>query len=347
MNNEKILDISWGTILKVFIVILSLYILYQIRDILILFIFALIISILFTPAIDFLNKFRIPRALAVIFIYLGVFGIISLSIYLIIPLFINEMHKFVDILPYYFDKIAPPLRGLGIEAFKGVESFIMLLGRTLEEMAATIFSTIFVIFGGIFATVFVLTVAIFLSLEKKGIEKALLLLSPKKYEIYVSSLWSRCQNKVSGWFLSRILGSIFIGVVCFFAFYLLDIRYPFSLALMAGILNFIPWIGPFISGTIIFIVIALQNFFQAIFILIIFTLIQQVENNIIMPILAKKFVGLSPVLVLLAMTIGGTLWGFLGAILAIPLAGILFEFFKEYLSHKKVKESKSSSLMLR
>ena len=78
---------------------------------------------------------------------------------------------------------------------------------------------------------------------------------------------------------------------------------------------------------------------QAIFILIIFILIQQVENNIITPILAKKFIGLSPVLVLLALAIGGTLWGFLGAILAIPLAGILFEFLKDYLKKRKKDEA--------
>ncbi|MCL0056700.1 AI-2E family transporter [Dehalococcoidia bacterium] len=339
MTSEKILDISWGTIFKVFVVVLCLYILYQVRDILILFIFALIISILFTPVIDFLTKLRIPRVLAVVFVYLGFFGIISILIYLVIPLFIDEIHRFSQVLPYYFDKIVPPLRGLGVEAFKGFEDFIALFGKTLEEMAATIFGALFAVFGGIFATIFVLTIAIFLSLEEKGMEKTLSLLSPKKYEVYVSSLWSRCQSKVSGWFFSRILGCLFVGVVCFFAFYLIDIKYPFSLGLMAGILNFIPIIGPLISGAVIFIVVALENLFQAIFILIIFILIQQVENNIITPVLAKKFIGLSPVLVLLALAIGGTLWGFLGAILAIPLAGILFEFFKEFLQKQKKKEA--------
>lgn len=341
MNGERVLDISWGTILKIFIAVLCFYILYQVRDILVLFIFALIISVLFNPSIDFLNKFKIPRVLAVIFVYLGFFGIISLLIYLIIPLFINEIQYLSQILPQYFEKIAPPLRGLGIEAFKDLESFIALFGRTLEEMAANIFSALFAVFGGILSTVFVLTTAIFLSLEEKGTGKALSLMFPKKYEAYILSLWSRCQSKVSAWFLSRILGCLFVGLACYIAFLLFNVQYPFSLGLLAAALNFIPIVGPIITGVIIFILVALDDMLRAIFVLIVFILIQQVEGSIVLPALAKKFVGLSPVLVIIALSIGGTLWGFLGAILAIPLAGILFEFFKEFLQEKREEKEKT------
>jgi len=335
MNNDKILDISWGAVLKIFIATLCLYIIYQVRDILVLFIFALIISVLFNPVIDFLNKLKVPRVLAVIFVYLGFFGIISLSVYLIVPLFINEIQNFSQFLPRYFEKIAPPLRGLGVEAFGDLESFIALFGKTLEEMAANIFNALFAVFGGIFSTVFVLTIAIFLSLEEKGVEKSLSLLFSKKYEAYILSLWSRCQSKVSGWFLSRILGCLFVGLACYIAFLLFKVSYPFSLGLLAAALNFIPIVGPIIAGIIIFVIISLENMLRAIFVLIIFILIQQVENNIVLPALAKKFIGLSPVLVLVALAIGGTLWGFLGAILAVPLAGILFEFFREFLQKKR------------
>jgi len=339
MNNEKILDISWGTILKIALAVIFFYILYQVRDILILFIFALIISILFTPIIDFLNRIKVPRVLAVILVYLGFFITTSLLVYFIIPLFINEIQSFVRVLPHYFDQIAPPLRGLGIEALRGFEDFIMVLGRTLEEMAATIFGAVFVLFGGIFAAIFVLTIAIFISLEERGIEKTLSLLFPKKYEGYVLSLWTKCQNKVNAWFFSRILGSLFVGVLSYAVLLFFEVRYSFSLGLLTGILNFVPTIGPIIATMIIFVIIALTNMMQAIFVVVIFTLIQQIENNIILPILTRKFIGLSPVLVLLALAIGGVLWGFLGAILAVPLLGILFEFFKEFLQKRREEEA--------
>lgn len=339
MNNEKLLDISWATILKVSIAIICLYTLFLIRDILIWFIFALIISILFNPAIDFFQKKRIPRIITIAFIYFfGIFGILGLLTYLASHLLIAELDTLIQNIPYfpyYFEKIAPYMGEFGIKAFESPEAFM----ATLREMAADIFGVIFAIFGGVMATIFILSIAAFLSLEEKAAEKVISVLCPKKYEAYSLSLWSRCQSKISGWFLSRVLACLFVGAACYFSFLLLDVSHPFSLGLMAGIFNFIPIAGPIISGAIIFIVVALENLFQAVFILIIFILIQQVENNVLMPILTKKFVDLPPALVLVSLAVGGALWGFLGAILAIPLAGILFEFSREFLKRRKEEQA--------
>lgn len=335
MSNEKLLDISWETIFKIFITVLSFYILYLIRDVLVFFIFALIISVLFSPIIDFLQRRKISRALAVIFTYLFVFGLITALVYLTIPVFISEIKNFLQILPQYFEEIAPPLKGIGIQAFESLESFINLVNQALVKVAANIFNALFAIFGGILSTVFILSIAIFLSLEERPIEKTLSLLFPKKYEAYVLELWQRCQMKVSSWFLSTILGCFFVGLSSYLAFSLLNIKYPFSLGLLAGILDFIPIVGPIFTAVFIFIIVSLDNLLKAIFVLIVFTLIQQIENNIVLPLLIKKFVGLSPVLVLLALTIGGKLWGILGAILTLPLAGILFEFTRDFLKKRK------------
>lgn len=335
MNNEKTLDISWSTLLKIALLVLIFYIFYQIQHILIWFVFAVIISILFEPAVEFLRKLKIPRTLGVCFVYAAFFGILILIIYFTIPLFISEIKQFSQLLPQYFEKISPPLRGLGVKAFEDINTFIDVIGDALEKIIANIFNVLFVIFGGILATIFILTSAIFLSLEEKGIEKGLTLLFPKKYESYLLSIWERCQKRVSGWFLTRIIACLFVGIVSFIAFLLFNTPYPFTLGLLAGGLNFVPIVGPVITGILLFIIIAVENVSKAIFVLITFILIQQVENNILTPFLSKKFLGLSPVLVLMALVVGGMLFGFLGAILAIPLAGILFEFFKEFLEKKK------------
>lgn len=335
MNSERMLDISWTSILKVGIAALSFYILYLVRDILIWFIFALILSILFNPVIDFLQKRRIPRVISVILIYVGIFGIISILIYLTAPLFIFEIHKFSQLFPEYFEKVSPPLKALGVRAFEDIESFLGLINQSLEAMAANILSAVFVIFGGIFSTIFVLTIAIFLSLEEKAVERTLSLLFPKKYEAYVFSLWQRSQKKVIGWFLTRVLASLFVGGVSYFAFLIFNTKYPFSMGLLAGALNFIPIIGPIVTGFLIFILVSLESTLRAIFVLIAFILIQQIENNILTPILSKKFVDIPPVLVLVSLVIGAKLLGFLGALLAIPLAGILFEFLRDFLKTRK------------
>lgn len=337
MEQEKILDISWKTILKISLIIVCFYILYLIRDIIIWFIFALIISVLFNPAIDFLQKRKIPRFLGVVFIYIGILGLLSFLIYLVVPLFTSEIQTFLESFPQYFEKISPFLRGLGFQAFENIESFLKALGKTLEGMADNIFSVLFAIFGGVFSSLFVIISAIFLSLEEKAIEKALILLFPKKYESYVLTLWGKCQKKVSGWFGSRILACLFVGVVSYIVFLLFNVKYPFTLALFAGVFNFIPYVGPLLTGVVLFLIVFPSEPAKATFVLIAFALIQQIENSILSPILMKKLVGLPPVLVLTSLVIGGKLWGFLGAILAIPLFGILFEFLKEFLQKRKGK----------
>ncbi|MFH1582286.1 MAG: AI-2E family transporter [bacterium] len=339
MNGEKVLDISWGTILKIALALVIFYIIYLIKDILIWFIFALIISVLFNPAIKFLQKFRIPRVLAVILIYIGFFGILGLAIYWTIPMFIGEIQQFSQFFPQYFEKLAPSLKGLGIEAFDSMESFTLTLGTILQKASSDILSALALFFGSIGSTIFILAIALFLSLEEKGMEKVIGLLSPKRMEGFILSLWERSQTKVAAWFGSRILTSAFVAIAVFITLHLFDVKYAATLALLSGIFDFIPVIGPLIIGALIFIFVALDSWLKAIFVLIAFFLIQQIEGNILSPILTKKFVGLPPVLVLISLSIGAQLLGILGAILAIPLAGILYEFLRDFL--KKRKEEKA------
>ncbi len=337
MNNQNTLDISWEAIFKIFAAAVCFYILFLIKDIIIWFIFALIVSILFNPAIDWLQKKRVPRVVSVVFIYLAIFGILTYLIYTFTPLFVSEIKNIPSLLPQYFEKISPLFRDLGVKAFDNADSFVGILGEDLQAITSNVFNAFFAIFGGIFSTMFVVTMAIFLSLEENVIEKSLILFFPKKQERYVLNLWTRCQKKVSGWFLTRVIASLFVGSFCYIAFWMLDVEYPFSLGLLSGVLNFIPIVGPVITSVLIFFIIVVSSFPKAVFALIAFTLIQQIENNILTPVVSQKFVGLSPVLVLAALSIGCVLWGILGAILVIPLVGIIFELVKDFLEKRKTE----------
>lgn len=336
--DDKKLDISWGAILKVAVAVVCLYIFYIIKDILIWFVFAVIIYILFNPFISFLQRRKIPRILAAVFVYVGFFGIISLLIYLMVPILIFEIRSFIQTFPEYFEQISPLLRNIGFEAFQNFNNFLIAFKSILDAMSSNIFSGLFIFFGGVFTSLFIIITAFFLSLEDKAVEKTLLVLFPKKYEIYVLNLFERCEKKVTGWFLARIIAGIFVGVSCYITFLIIHIDYPFTLALFAGIFNFVPYIGPLISGIVIFLFVFPIEMIKGIFVIIVFILIQQIENQIITPILMKMIVNLSPAIVLIGLAIGGKLWGFMGALLIVPLLGILFEFGREFLQKRKEKE---------
>lgn len=334
-NQERVLDISWETILKIFVAGVSLYLFYLIRDLLIWFLFALLVSILLDPIIDFLQDKKVPRVLAVIFVYLAVFGSLSCLIYLVAAPLISEVQDFIRSFPQYFEKFSPPLKIMGLEAFKNFETFINIFQQMLGRMSTDIFSALFSFFGGVFSTFFVIMVAIFLSLEEKSTERAILLLASKKYEAYALSLWQKCQRNVSGWFATRILGSVFVGIVSYIGFLIFNIEYPASLAMLAGILEFIPIIGPFVTGIIAFAIVSMTSLSQAFFVLVFFMIIQQIEGSILTPVLVKKFINLPPSLVLVSLAIGGTLYGVLGALFFVPLAGIFYEFFRDFLKKRK------------
>ncbi|MBI2042187.1 MAG: AI-2E family transporter [Candidatus Nealsonbacteria bacterium] len=334
MSESRVLDISLSSIIKVALAGLFFYMLYLIKDLLVWVVFALVISILFNPAIDFLKKY-IPRVACVALVYLIVFGVIGAMIYLIAPLFFTEIQQFSRAFPAYFDTISPPLRGLGITAFESFETFTKTMEDNLNQVSSSIFMAVGAIFGGLFSTITILAIAFFLSLEEKGAERMLRVLTPKRYEAVVLNLWERSQKKVSGWFGARILASTFVGAMTFVTCYVLDIDYAISFSLFAGVFNFIPFVGPLLAAAVTGVIVAADSWLKAAFFLAATVLIQQIEGNILSPVLTKKLVGLPPALVLIAVLAGAQLWGLMGALLAIPIAGIFFEFLRDFLKKKK------------
>jgi len=335
---NRVLDISWSTILKLAVSGLVLYTLFLTRNILVWVLFGVILSLLFDPVIDFLQKKRVPRVVATVGTYLFVFGVLAFIVYGTAPLFIQEFQRFSKLFPQYFETLSPPLQGLGFAAFSDIQTFIDTFAGGAEKLASSIFSALFAIFGGIFATVFVISIAIFLSLEEKSIERGISVFFSKKHEALALDIWARSQKKVSAWFVSRLLSSLFVGGATYITLAIFNAQYPFSLSLIAGTLNFVPVVGPLITAFLIALVVAVDSGLKVLFVLLAFALIQQIEGTVITPLLTKKFIGISPVLVLISLAIGAQLWGIMGAILAIPIAGILFEFLRDFL--KKRKEEK-------
>jgi predicted PurR-regulated permease PerM len=339
MNSKKLLDISWETILKMGAAVLLFYLLYLIRDTLLLIIFSLVISVLFNPAIDFFQRKGVSRILAAGLIFVLIFGFLGFAVYLISIAFIAEIHQSILVFSQYFERISPPLTGLGFGAFENMDVFVNSLETWLTGASENILSALFSVFGGMSAALFIFFLAFFFSIERRPVEEAIKVVFPKKYEDLAQDIWIRSQKKISGWFLSKVLASVFVGLASFLALKLFNIDYALSLSLFAGITNIIPFIGPIFAGAVIMLLVILDDWLKALFILGIFILIQQIEGNILGPILTKKFIGLPPSLVLISLVVGAQLFGFLGMILAIPLAGILFDFLKEFLEKRKTQNA--------
>ncbi len=342
MNKERFLDISWGSIVKIFVAVLGLYMFFLVKDILLWLIFGMVISILFNPIIEFFVALRVPRVVAAVGIYLASFGLLALMIYAMAPFFTIELQRFSERFPEYFNSISPPLKDLGLVAFSDVQGLVDVLNKNAEAIASGVLNGLFAVLGGIVSTIFVLSMALFVSLEERTIERGISFLFPKRYEALAFNIWRKSQKRVSGWFLSRIISSLFVGLLTYFTLLIFDVRYPVSLSVIAGVTNFVPIVGPLIAGLLIAVVVGLDSPLRALFMVGAFTLIQQIENNVLTPLLSRRFVGLHPVLVLISLAIGGRLWGMMGAFLAVPLVGILFEFLHDFTERKKKTEEETT-----
>ncbi len=331
---HQTLEVSWEAILKIILTFFTLYVVFLIHDILILSVFGLVITILFEAPARALSR-RMPRWMAVVFLYLATFVVLSFLIYLPASSLVAEIRQFIELFPLYFEKVSPPLRRLGLKAFEDLENFVKYLEQVASVISSNIFSVLFSIFGGVASTIYVISISFFLSLEGDQIEKVLVLFFPKKDRKFVFSLWNRSEKKVGYWFLRIVLGCIFLGFGSYVSYRFMGVENPVSLAVLGGAANFVPMIGPALGVVGIFLMLAIDSVSEAFLGALIYLLLQQIEDNILAPFLFKKFTGLSPVLVLVSLTAGGKLFGVLGAVLMVPLVGVVFEFVKGILERRR------------
>jgi len=337
MSQEHTLDISWEAIIKIFVAIVIFYVIYLAREIALWFFFALAISILLDPAIIFLRKIYVPKIIAIIIVYVSIFGILGLLIYLSAPLFTSELRQFSQQLPSYFEQISPVLRQFGFDAAQNFNDFSSFLAKNLQQSSEGIIKALMVFFGGLASTASILTMAFLLSFEDRATERVLLLLSPRKYEEQIKTIFERVQGKVAGWFGARMLSCLFVGAASYIVFFIFGVKYAFILALIAGFLNFVPYIGPWITTLllIMFIAVSSGSWMTVLYVLVAVLIIQEIENKLLTPLLMKKMADIPPVLVLVYLFLGAEMFGFLGMIFAVPIFGIIYEFLKEFLERRR------------
>jgi len=131
--------------------------------------------------------------------------------------------------------------------------------------------------------------ALFFSIEKEDILRLIKTISPKDWEENILKLWERSQNKVSNWFGSRVLCSIGVALLTFLTCCLFKVRFAFSLSLLAGALNILPFLGPLVSGAALVLIAFLDSWVKALWVAVICFIIQQIDNNIFTPLFTKKW----------------------------------------------------------
>ncbi|MFA5080174.1 MAG: AI-2E family transporter [Candidatus Paceibacterota bacterium] len=334
INNIRI-DFTWWGILRVVLVLIGVYTIYIVHDSLMMIILGLVISVLLNPFIDFFEKKKIHRSVATIIVYLLAVALISLFIFLTIPPILNELLSFSNNFSNYFNNIKPLLEIYSSSFFNNPSLLSSGLQENSLKLVSELWTIASMIANGIFSVVTIFTFAFFFSIEEKEITDFIKLFSPKKLENDIIKSWNKSRAMVSYWFGARLLSSAAVAIMCFVGCLMLHLKFTVSLSLLAGLLNIVPVAGPIFSGVLFAGVGALDSWTTAILAVIMLTVAQQIENNLLTPLITKKLIGLPNFLILASILIGGQIAGVIGMFLAIPAGGILYETAKNYILAKK------------
>lgn len=346
MDGSKTINISTNTILRVVLIILLLIFIYLIKNIIILFLFALIIASAIAPIVNCLEKIKIPRVIGTLLVYIIVIGILALIVYLIIPSIARDVKSLASTFPQYIEKISDKF-----DAIKNISSRYQAvvnriqdsleeLGNFLKGKTTSVLATAFGIFGGIFSFILILIISFYISVLKKGVQRTLTAVIPIHYRDRVLDLWERAQKKFGRWLQGQVALGLIVGILVYIGLSLLNIKFALLLAVVAGLLEIFPYIGPVLAGIPAIIIGFLQAPILGLWVFVLYVVIQQLENYVITPLVIGRVVGLNPIIVILALLIGGQLGGILGMILAVPLAAVFAEFLKDMIKRRKELEHK-------
>lgn len=294
------------------------WMLFEIKDIIVSVFLSYIIMASMLPMVDYLKRRKVPKVLAVIIPYFSVVLFFLLLIVPLIPFFTGQIEELLINFPKYLDKSA---RVFGIHM--DAHAINNYLNGQMNEMSKSAFQVTSKVFGGLFSVITVFVVSFYMLMYNDKFKKFIASMSPKKDRERVLETVGLVNDKLGSWLQGQMFLCLAIGTISGIALTLLGIPYALPLALIAGMLEAIPTLGPILSAIPAVIVAITISPTMALVIILTYTLIQMFENQFLVPKVMERAVGLNPVIVILGVAMGAKLLGVIGALLAIPFISLI------------------------
>lgn len=347
---DTTITITTGTIIRVILLLVGAALLWHLRDLVLIILTSIVIASAIEPAARALVKYKIPRVLAVIIVYLSFFGMFFVTIFLLLPPLLNETSTLLTSVPSYLKTLGAPSSISG-DIISNTQTVVngFSLGQITQDMNALVtglsgnfFAAVSIMFGGVISFILIIVFSFYFAISKDGIEDFIRVVTPLKNETYILDLWSRTKIKIGLWMQGQLLLGLLISVMTYLGLSILGVKYALVLAVIAGIMELIPVFGPILSSVpAIAIAFSTGGLSFALIVGAMYVIIQQFENHLIYPLVVTKVVGVPPILVILALLIGFQLAGILGVLLAVPLAAAIQEIFNDMdkARHNPVKQN--------
>ena len=331
------LEISWASLWRIFFFLLLAVVIFMGNQIILGLFLAIIISSGLERWVSFLERYRIPRSLGVILIFvLGISGFVTF-VYFLVPFLIADITSALG-------SLNKSLQGFGSTPLISptvIQSLKDLIGRFSTLLFSTQGSSPFGVFsdflGSISLTIAVFVSSFYLSLSQDGVERFLRAVLPSSIEETSIRIYERSRRQIGLWFQTQIVLSLAVGSLVWLALWIIGVKNAALIGLLAAIFELVPFVGPIVAGAVGVLVAFSTSTTLALYTLIAFLIIQQLENHLLIPFLMRRSVGLHPVIVIISLLIGAGILGFLGLLIAVPAAAVFQEIVGEWSDKKRAR----------
>lgn len=329
------------SVFKAVLVLIGFWLVYFLRDIIMALLISVVIASSVEPFTRFFVRYKVPRVIAVLGIYLLVFAtVIALFPYFIFPI-IQELVLVVVSLPEKIGSISSiigsPDSFLSILDGIPFDQIYTNVQHSFSSLSRGFFETASYFFGGFFSFALIIVVSFYLAVQEDGVGDFLRVVTPLRFETYILDLWARARRKIGLWLQGQLLLGLLVGVIVYLGLKILGIPYALVLSILAAMFELIPVFGPILSavpaillGFSISPTIGVMTFG-------LYVIIQQFENNLLYPLVVKKIVGVPSLVIILALIVGAKLAGFIGILLSVPAAAVLMELVSDWETHKRAQ----------
>lgn len=313
---------------------------------------SIVLAYLFNPIVNHLEEKGLSRKLGILLIYLAIVALIFILSFLVIPRTIKEVKRLFNVLPYYLDVWVEQIEGIYNkyivrpnnipDIFKGIQDVIM---ENVNKLQKTAFNSITGLFNGVislfskFISLVLIPILTFYFINDKEyfLDRAKKVI-PKKSRDEIIDLLKEIDKSLNSFVRGRLMLALYVGVATTILLLILKVEFAVVIGFITGIADIVPYIGPFLGFLPAVFFAFLSSPTKAIWVSIIFLLIQWVENNVLAPKVIGDSTGIHPMMILLGLILGGGMFGVIGMVFSVPFIAV-FKILIRFI-YSKIKESK-------
>lgn len=343
-NHQSVrVEISALLVLKVFLVLLGLFLVYYLLDLILVILLSIVIASAIEPATRWFARYRVPRVLAVLTVYVLAFFVFAILIPVLVFPIVNDFSSLAVTIPARVNDVSfftdPPEIFGAFFSNISLSDIVSAISGGLARVPQGVTGALVAIFGGFFQLVLLVVISFYLAVQPKGIESFIKLVAPIAQEDYVLDLWHRSQQKIGLWLQGQLLLGLIIGVLVFLGLAIFQVEHALLLAFLAAVFEIIPFFGPVLAAVPAVLIAFSNDVALGLIVIGFYIVIQQFENHLIYPLVVRKIVGVPPLLVIISLIVGAQLAGFIGLILAVPVATVLMELLADYEASRQLSRT--------